>query len=48
MKSKEIKVRVEFSEGYEKRFTEACLQQLRKRNKANQMPQISEEKIKTA
>lgn len=45
MKTKEIKVRVEFSEGYEKRFTEACLQQLRKRNKADRMP---EEKIKTA
>lgn len=28
---KEIKVVVEFTEGYEKRFTEACLEVLKKR-----------------
>lgn len=27
----EIKVKVEFSEGYEKRFTEACLEVLKRR-----------------
>lgn len=33
---KEIKVRVEFTDGYEKRFTEACLQQLRLREKRSE------------
>ena len=28
---KDIKVRVEYTEGYEKRYTEACLEQLRRR-----------------
>lgn len=31
MKKKEIKVRVGFSEGYEKRYTEACLKVLEHR-----------------
>lgn len=45
MKQQEIKVKVEFTEGYEKRFTEACLQQLRKRNKAmNPEPEVIREK----
>ena len=30
---KEIKVRVTFTEGYQKRFTEACLEVLRRREK---------------
>lgn len=46
MKQQEIKVRVEFTEGYEKRFTEACLQQLYKRDKT--VSQGADEKIKTA
>lgn len=33
MKPEEIKVKVTFTEGYEKRFTEACLNQLRNREK---------------
>lgn len=42
---KEIKVKVEFSEGYERRFTEACLDVLRKR-KANEEAQQKSEEIK--
>jgi len=34
-KQKEIKVVVRFTEGYEKRFTEACLDVLRKREALN-------------
>lgn len=30
-KKEEIKIEVRYTEGYEKRFTEACLKQLRKR-----------------
>lgn len=30
---REINVQVEFSPGYEKRFTQACLDQLKKRKK---------------
>lgn len=32
----EIKVKVEFTEGYEKRFTQACLKQLELRKKRQQ------------
>lgn len=46
MKQQEVKVRVELTEGYEKRFTEACLEQLRKRNR--KMSQESNNKEKTA
>ncbi len=31
MKDQEIKVEVTYTDGYEKRFTEACLRQLKKR-----------------
>lgn len=34
MKGKEIKVEVKFTDGYERRFTEACLKQISKRSKA--------------
>lgn len=32
MERKEIKVEVTYTEGYEKRFTEACLKQISKRS----------------
>ena len=35
-KEKEVKVKVEFTEGYQKRYTEACLEQLRKRELSKQ------------
>ena len=35
-REKEVKVKVEFTEGYQKRYTEACLEQLRKRELAKQ------------
>lgn len=41
----DIKVEVKFSEGYERRFTEACLDVLRKR-KANEDAQRRSEEIK--
>lgn len=31
MKTKDIKVKVTYTEGYEKRFTKSCLEQLKKR-----------------
>lgn len=34
MKAEDIKVKVNFTEGYQKRFTEACLKQLEKREKS--------------
>lgn len=47
MKGKEIKVEVEFTDGYEKRFTEACLKQISKRSKAGSYPEDADKK-KTA
>ena len=35
-REKEVKVKVEFTEGYQKRYTEACLEQLRKRELTKQ------------
>lgn len=32
MKSMEVKVEVIYTEGYEKRFTECCLKQIKKRD----------------
>ena len=34
MKEKEINVKVTYTEGYEKRFTEACIKQISKREMA--------------
>ncbi len=36
LKAEDIKVKVEFTPGYEKRFTEACLRQLEKRERQKQ------------
>ena len=36
IKEDDIKVKVEFTPGYEKRFTEACLSQLEKRDRKRQ------------
>ncbi len=47
-KKKEIKVQVQFTEGYEKRFTEACLEQLRRRELAKQREADMESKAITA
>lgn len=33
---KEIKIKVEYTAGYEKRFTEACLEVLKKREARNE------------
>lgn len=33
LKQQDIQIKVQFTEGYEKRFTQACLNQLRLRNK---------------
>lgn len=38
MKERDIKVKVEFTEGYEERFTVACLKQLEKREKSQHPP----------
>lgn len=35
MKVKDIKVKVTYTEGYQKRFTEACLEVLKKREIVN-------------
>lgn len=44
MKKEEIKVEVTYTDGYEKRFTEACLKYIRKRNEKERVS----EKEKTA
>lgn len=44
MKKQEIKVAIEFTEGYEKRYTEACLKQLRKRKKQEASKNETEQK----
>ncbi len=38
---KQIKVRVEFSAGYEKRFTEACLKALERRKAEQQLKGVT-------
>lgn len=44
MKKNEIKVEVTLTEGYEKRFTEACLQQLSRRDDLAKTEQIELQK----
>lgn len=46
LKPEDIKVKVEFTPGYETRFTEACLRQLEKRgrNKIGLNPPIEKKK----
>ena len=42
MKNQEIKVVVKYTEGYEKRYTEACIAQLRKRREKGIYPEYKE------
>lgn len=42
MKPTNIKVVVTFTEGYQKRFTEACMEQLRKRKRIEKTEQVKE------
>ena len=51
LKPEDIKVKVEFTPGYETRFTEACLRQLAKRERQQQgldPPAASKGKIESA
>mgnify|MGYP001042155144 CR=1 FL=1 len=41
MKQKDVKVKVEYTEGYEKRFTEACLKILKRREKQQELLNFS-------
>ena len=41
MKNKEIKVKVTFTEGYEERFTKACLEVLLKREEKKKIEELA-------
>lgn len=43
MRHKEVKVVVKLTEGYQQRFTKACLEQLRKRKRNFEVEQNKEE-----
>jgi len=44
MRTKEIKVQVTYREGYQKRFTAACLEQIRKREARMALEKLDEKK----
>lgn len=45
---KEIKVKVEFTEGYRERYTEACLEELRKRDQRKELENEPAREAETA
>ncbi len=46
MKEKEIKVKLELTEGYQKRYTQACCRVLARREKKLEPPDLPERKEK--